>query len=86
MESKKGFYVEIDEQLYDEAKRSGVKYAHIVRLGLLAVKNNPQMVDRLRTGEIEIERLTKKISMISKEFFDIKKEREKENEKKEDQL
>jgi len=41
----------IDKEQYEEAKKEGITIKHLIKLGYLAWKNNPQLIKRI--GELE---------------------------------
>lgn len=69
------FNARIEPETMEKIRSSGHRYEHIVRLGLLAIEENPQLRQQIRDLEAGNDRLQKKITMLSKRLGVIEKER-----------
>jgi len=43
--------VTMDPETYNTWKASGMRLGHLIKLGILAAKNNPQQIERIRELE-----------------------------------
>lgn len=57
--------VRIPEDVYMEIKSNKFRILELIQLGLLARKNNPQFIKRLRDGEINHENLSRRFERLS---------------------
>lgn len=54
----------IPKDIKDYIKRNGYKYNELLRLGIMAKENNPQMIDRIRILENRNEVIERRLEYI----------------------
>lgn len=57
--------VRIPEEVYMEIKSNRFRILELIQLGLLAKKNNPQFIKRLRDGELNQKNLTRRLDRLN---------------------
>ena len=61
----------ITKETYDEIKKNNWKINHLITLGILNIKNNPQHSIRMGEIEMEIRRLSSFKDKSNQLFYDI---------------
>lgn len=71
----------LEEAAVQEAKATGLSYPHLFKLGILAAKNNPQLIQRVRTIEERVltleqdkKRLYARLTQLGLRIEEVKEE------------
>lgn len=64
----------IEENLYDQIKSKGYKINFLIRRGFLAIEGEPQLLNRVRESEAELERNQKNIEKMAKHIMELNAE------------
>jgi hypothetical protein len=58
----------IDKEDFERWKRSGMRLAHVIKLGLMAAEQTPGYLNRIRELEEGNERLQRRLSQIAQQM------------------
>jgi len=61
----------LEIEFINEIKKNGWKYNDIMKLGIIAKKENPQMINRIREMEQKQAVLVKKVSVYAQKVYDL---------------
>jgi len=61
----------IRREIYDRIKKEGWKVSELVRLGVCAKEQNPQLIQRIKELEAENSKISAKLQTYAKRLFEL---------------